>query len=152
MARNVTGLHNDTEAVKKFREMLTERSNYFNEEPFPKNESNEEAHKRCSNIKDAKKYCPKRWEAAEKWWAAARMVIIKSILTFGVTLSVYPRRTNCKLCLSTAGIEPTTVETLRGQVGYTVCDIPSSCDITYIVLLITFKITLISKELDSISK
>lgn len=79
VARNVTGLDNNTEAVKKFREMLTDRSNYFNEEPFPKNESDEEAHKRCSNIEDAKKYCPKRWEAAEKWWAAARMVNIKYI-------------------------------------------------------------------------
>ena len=79
VARNVTGLDNNTEAVKKFREMLTDRSNYFNEEPFPKNESDEEAHKRCSNIEDAQKYCPKRWEAAEKWWAAARMVNIKYI-------------------------------------------------------------------------
>lgn len=65
---------NDTEAVKKFRVMLTDRSNYFNEEPFPMNESNEEAYKKCSNIEGAKIHCPKRWEAAEKWWAAARMV------------------------------------------------------------------------------
>jgi hypothetical protein len=74
VARNVTGIQNDTEAVKKFRAMLTNQSNYFNDEPFPKNESNEEAHKRCSTIEDAKKHCPKRWQAAEKWWASARMV------------------------------------------------------------------------------
>ena len=70
----MTGIQNDTEAVKQFRAMLTNQSNYFNDEPFPKNESNEEAHKRCSNTEDAKRHCPKRWEAAEKWWAAARMV------------------------------------------------------------------------------
>ena len=75
VARNVTGIRNDTEAVKQFRAMLTNQSNYFNDESFPKNESNEEAHKRCSNTEDAKRHCPKRWEAAEKWWAAARMAM-----------------------------------------------------------------------------
>lgn len=62
--------------MRKFREKLADRSNYFNDEPFPSNESDDNAHKRCSNIKDARKYCPKRWEAAEKWWAAARMVLL----------------------------------------------------------------------------
>ncbi|XP_028411290.1 uncharacterized protein LOC114533870 [Dendronephthya gigantea] len=75
IARNLTGLSNDTEAVREFRKMLNKSSNYYNEEPFPKNESNEEAHKKCSNIEGAKKYCPKRWEAAEKWWADARMAM-----------------------------------------------------------------------------
>lgn len=54
--------------------MLTNQSNYYNDEPFPENESNADAYKRCSNKEDARIYCPKRWEAAEEWWADARMV------------------------------------------------------------------------------
>lgn len=74
IARNVTKIDNVTEAVEKFRELLTDRSNYFNDEPFPKNESDKIAHAKCSYIEGAREFCPKRWEAAQKWWSAARMV------------------------------------------------------------------------------
>ena len=45
---------------------------YFNSEPIPKNESDKKAHRKCSDIEGAKKYCPKRWAALELWMAEAR--------------------------------------------------------------------------------
>ena len=47
---------------------------FFNKEPFPANESNENAHNLCTSVKEAKNYCPKRWETMEKWFAEARRV------------------------------------------------------------------------------
>lgn len=47
---------------------------FFNKEPFPANESDENAHNLCTSVEEAKKYCPKRWETMEKWFAEARRV------------------------------------------------------------------------------
>ena len=47
---------------------------FFNKEPFPANESNENAHNLCTSVEEAKKYCPNRWETMEKWFAEARRV------------------------------------------------------------------------------
>lgn len=59
-------------AVTKFRAKLNSSESYFNAEPFPKNESDKDAHKKCSDIEGAKKYCPKRWAALELWMAESR--------------------------------------------------------------------------------
>ena len=75
VAREVTGEASNETAVKKFRENLNSSANYFNSEPIPKNESDEEAHKKCSDIEGAKKYCPKRWAAIQLWFSESRKVI-----------------------------------------------------------------------------
>ena len=73
-AKKDTGKENETEAIKQFRNKLDSPDNYFNVDPFPDNESDSQAHVRCSSIDGAKKYCPKRWEALQSWFKEARMV------------------------------------------------------------------------------
>jgi len=75
VARQVTGEPDNQTAVAKFRAKLNSSESYFNTEPIPKNESDEEAHKKCSDIEGAKKYCPKRWAALELWMAESRKVM-----------------------------------------------------------------------------
>ena len=72
VAREVTGESDNQTAVTKFRAKLNSSESYFNAEPIPKNESDKKAHKKCSDIEGAKKYCPKRWAAFELWMAESR--------------------------------------------------------------------------------
>ena len=65
--------NNDT-AVEEFRKLLNSTESYFNDQPIPLNESNAEAHRKCSDLKGAKKHCPTRWEAMMKWFKEARTV------------------------------------------------------------------------------
>lgn len=65
---------NDT-AVAMFRKKLNSSESYFNPEPIPKNESDKEAHKKCSDIEGAKKHCPTRWATLELWMAESRKVL-----------------------------------------------------------------------------
>ena len=77
-AKEVTGISdNETEAVIKFKQKLNSSEMYYNTQPIPKNESDEEAHKKCRDIEGAKKYCPKRWEALQLWIADSRKVLIR---------------------------------------------------------------------------
>ena len=76
-AKSVTGINNETEAIKEFRKKLDSPDNYFNKELFPANESDAQAHARCSTIEGAKKYCPIRWKALQDWFKEARMVNLK---------------------------------------------------------------------------
>ena len=75
VAREVTGESDNDTAVVKFREKLNSSESYFNAEPIPKNESDKEAHRKCSDIEGAKKYCLKRWAAMQLWFAESRKVI-----------------------------------------------------------------------------
>ena len=67
----VTKIEKDeAKAVSEFRLILKDRKkSYFNDEKIPDNESDEKAHRLCSTEEGAKKHCPKRWEALEKWKA-----------------------------------------------------------------------------------
>lgn len=49
IAKSVTRLDSETEAVKSFRRLINSPSMYFNEAPFPKNESDERAHRKCNS-------------------------------------------------------------------------------------------------------
>ena len=51
---------------------LNASEQFFNSEPFPANESDTAAHKNCSDVKNAKKYCPKRWAAMQRWSSYTR--------------------------------------------------------------------------------
>ena len=75
IAKNVTGKDNETEAVKEFRSKLDSPDNYFNKVEFPANESDDQAHLRCSSIEGAKEYCPMRWKALQSWFRETRMVM-----------------------------------------------------------------------------
>lgn len=72
---NVTGISNETEAVRAFRKILTNQSSYYNDAPFPEIESNATAHKRCTDIKSARKYCPERYKSLQKWMATCREIM-----------------------------------------------------------------------------
>lgn len=77
-AKEVTGVpDNDTEAVIQFKQKLNSSEMYYNTQPFPQNESDEEADKKCRDIEGAKTYCPKRWEALQLWLADSRKVLIR---------------------------------------------------------------------------
>lgn len=75
IARQVTGENDNDTAKQEFIQRLNQSDMFFNKEPFPANESNENAHNLCTSVKEAKKYCPKRWETMEKWFAEARRVM-----------------------------------------------------------------------------
>jgi len=72
LAKEVTRKNDNQTAITKFRAILNSSTSYFNAEPIPKNESDEVAHKKCSDVKGAKKYCPKRWAAIQLWFDESR--------------------------------------------------------------------------------
>eukprot|EP00794_Sanderia_malayensis_P009553 gene9553-10540_t len=79
IAKNVTQIFsNETMAVESFQKILTNISvSFFNNKELPKNESSGDAFKLCKTIEGAKKYCPNRWRAMEKWFEFSRMVMAK---------------------------------------------------------------------------
>lgn len=75
LARKITGLEDTEAAVKQFKAKILSQDMYFNKEPFPANETGSDAFERCSTIKGAIEFCPKRWEAFQTWLKASREVI-----------------------------------------------------------------------------
>lgn len=51
IAKSVTGFTNESKAVESFRKLVHSPSMFFNEQPFPKNESDERAHRKCNSEK-----------------------------------------------------------------------------------------------------
>ena len=78
IARSVTNQTNNDTAKDFFINRLNESDMYFTDKPIPANESDENAHNLCSSAEGAMKYCPKRWEAIQNWFAEARKVISSS--------------------------------------------------------------------------
>lgn len=74
MARNVTQENDGQRAKDEFIKVLNRSEMFYNKKDIPKNESDATAHKLCSTIDDAKKYCPVRWNAMQNWFAHAREV------------------------------------------------------------------------------
>ena len=74
LTRHVTLENNTHKAKEKFIKILNRSEMFYNKEEIPENESNETAHKLCSSISGAKKYCPVRWNAMQNWFAHAREV------------------------------------------------------------------------------
>lgn len=76
IAKQVTNISdNESLAIHMFQDRLKNRSlNYFNDKPFPGNETGERAHKMCNNEENAKIYCPTRWKAMTKWFSFSRKV------------------------------------------------------------------------------
>ncbi len=70
-AENETG-KSGKDAVDNFKKTLNDQSSFFNDAPFPANESNEFAFEKCTNLTQAKIFCPNRYEAFQKWSAFVR--------------------------------------------------------------------------------
>ena len=75
ITKQYTGITNKTEAVIAFKKELNSSRMWHNHGPFPSNESNENAFKKCISPETAKKYCPVRWAAIQRWAAYCREVI-----------------------------------------------------------------------------
>ena len=74
IAKEVTRTNDSNEAVRLFRQKLNSTESFFNDASIPKNESNKEAHKKCSSLQGAEKHCPTRWAAMQLWFKEARRV------------------------------------------------------------------------------
>ncbi|XP_015772663.1 PREDICTED: uncharacterized protein LOC107350921 [Acropora digitifera] len=75
IAKSVANVENETEAVKTFRRLIKSPSMYFNEAPFPKNESDERAHRKCNSERAARKFCPVRYAALQRWFEFSRSTL-----------------------------------------------------------------------------
>ena len=76
VAREITQASSNKTAEKKFRQdyLRNREKSYYNTEPFPANESDKNAHVMCSTAEGAERYCPKRWEAMQRWFKMSRQV------------------------------------------------------------------------------
>lgn len=57
IAKTITGQGNESEAVSEFKSRLKSYSFYLNKQPFPKNESDEEAFQKCIKSKCGRVKC-----------------------------------------------------------------------------------------------
>ncbi|XP_001632923.2 uncharacterized protein LOC5512641 isoform X1 [Nematostella vectensis] len=71
IAREVSGKTNDTEAKKLFQARLKAPDMSYNQQPFPANESDEDAHRLCRSDGAAMIFCPTRWREIQKWFVKA---------------------------------------------------------------------------------
>ena len=123
-AENETG-KSGQDAVDSFKYILNNQSSYFNDAPFPANESNEVAFEKCTSLSQAKIYCPKRHEAFQKWSTFVRETLSllepKTIDMFHFTGQ---KRTtpNCPLQVVPNFIPKTGSQSFRGS-GYS-CNSP----------------------------
>ncbi|XP_031554857.1 uncharacterized protein LOC116291787 [Actinia tenebrosa] len=83
IAQNITGIKDESIAVKEFKKYINRPEMFLNEKPFPANESDERAHQICSSMRDAERFCPVRYAAMQKWFKIARegMNHIEPLLT-----------------------------------------------------------------------
>jgi hypothetical protein len=51
IAKNITGIQNDSIAVQEFKNYINRPEMFLNQESFPANESDERAHFICSNVR-----------------------------------------------------------------------------------------------------
>ena len=60
IAKTITGQRNESEAVSEFKSRLKSYSLYLNKQPFPRNESGEEALQKCIKSKCCRVKCVRR--------------------------------------------------------------------------------------------
>ncbi|XP_074635217.1 uncharacterized protein LOC141893725 [Acropora palmata] len=63
----ITGKSKRSKAIELLKKRLASPGQWHNPEPFPANESDERAHKLCSDTASAKVHCPRRWAAIQIW-------------------------------------------------------------------------------------
>jgi len=96
IAKEVTKETNNKTAIMNFKRILYNSSDsYFNAAPFPENESDKEAHRKCSDIEGAKQFCPTRWAALQQWFSESRKVscfqMISPFIQSLLLPKVYPK-------------------------------------------------------------
>ena len=89
LTRHVTQENDHQSAKEKFIGILNRSEMFYNKEEIPENESNKTAHKLCSTISGAKKYCPVRWNAMQNWFAHAREVRLFGCSSLKLTLDIH---------------------------------------------------------------
>lgn len=67
VARRYTGQQVNTTAIRDFTDALRHPNMSFNINPFPNNESDDNAFIKCIDDKSAQAYCPQRWKAMQAW-------------------------------------------------------------------------------------
>lgn len=67
VARRYTGQQVNTTAIRDFTDALRHPNMSFNINPFPSNESDDNAFIKCIDDKSAQAYCPQRWKAMQAW-------------------------------------------------------------------------------------
>ena len=67
LAKDYTDFNNNISAIDEFTRELQAQDKYFNDKPFPANESGKEAFIKCNDAKSAEAYCPKRYKAMKAW-------------------------------------------------------------------------------------
>lgn len=72
IAKKITKQDTEEIAVNQFTKYLNSTEMYFNENPFPENESNEEAFRKCKSEEAAQIYCPQRYKTMLKWLDLSR--------------------------------------------------------------------------------
>ena len=74
VARQVTGQNDNYTAKVEFLEMMNSSEMFFSNGSIPPRESDKNAHKLCSSAEKAKKHCPQRWQAIQRWFTETREV------------------------------------------------------------------------------
>ena len=88
LAKNATKLENVDEAKRRFKELINDTKMYYNDKDIPANESDDNAHKVCSNVKGAERYCPHRIAAMKKWFDHSKQVTITTWIYYFLTVNV----------------------------------------------------------------
>jgi len=76
LAKKVTKTNDEDEAKRRFKELINDPKMYYNDKDIPANESDANAHKVCSSVKDAERYCPHRTAAMKNWFGHTKQVTI----------------------------------------------------------------------------
>ena len=86
LAKNVTKVDNVDEAKRQFKELINDTKMYYNDKDIPANESDANAHKVCSTVKGAERYCPHRTAAMKNWFDHSKQVTVTTRIYYTLTV------------------------------------------------------------------
>ena len=102
----MTKVDNVDEAKRRFKELINDTKMYYNDKDIPANESDANAHKVCSTVKGAERYCPHRTAAMKNWFDHSKQVtriltsvVCKDLSAFGLYLRPRSRFSHTDLLL-----------------------------------------------------
>lgn len=88
LATKVTKVDDENEAKRRFKELINDPKMFYNDKEIPANESDANAHKVCSTVKDAEKYCPHRTAAMENWFEHTKQVTFTTWIHYFLTVKI----------------------------------------------------------------
>ena len=80
LAKKITKTTDPVQAKFSFIHLINGSNMYYNDGDIPANESDKNAHKLCSSVKDAERYCPNRTAAMKNWFAHSKQVRKKYVI------------------------------------------------------------------------